>query len=218
MRLLDVFAIGPLMALGGWRLRDEYPLLGTLLGVLGISTIVYNGRNYLRIKKNTMVWDWNPEYYNALTVMFQRPRPPYRRPNGPELKLYHPNRPETMVVGLNHRTCLPTNVGLLLNAQRMVKVKDVDRKIAKRSGELGLLSMAKADIPLSVAFVDKSARIIAIRKMPAPRSNAIVTPPKGTVWAIEANQGWFRTNGVQVGDVAIGLNPYQKDYIPLPTS
>lgn len=50
VRLLDVVAIGPLMSYGGWRLRQEEPLVGTGLIVLGVLTVLYNGRNLIRIE------------------------------------------------------------------------------------------------------------------------------------------------------------------------
>jgi len=52
VRLLDVFVIGPLMVAGGYALaRRGSPVWGTLLGVFGSTTIVYNGRNWLRIRR-----------------------------------------------------------------------------------------------------------------------------------------------------------------------
>jgi hypothetical protein len=45
IRLLDVFFIGPLMIWGGLRLRG---VGGYTLAALGLATIGYNGRNYLR--------------------------------------------------------------------------------------------------------------------------------------------------------------------------
>jgi len=54
VRLADVFFIGPLMTTGGVMLaRREHPILGTLLGVLGVTTVLYNGYNYLRVRQTT---------------------------------------------------------------------------------------------------------------------------------------------------------------------
>lgn len=50
VRLLDVIAIGPLMAYGGYRLRQEEAIVGNGLIVLGVLTVLYNGRNLLKIE------------------------------------------------------------------------------------------------------------------------------------------------------------------------
>ena len=49
IRLLDVFAIGPLMIYGGLKLRKvkNNELAGSLLALFGLGTILYNGRNYI---------------------------------------------------------------------------------------------------------------------------------------------------------------------------
>lgn len=47
IRVADVILIGPLMVAGGVALsRTNKPLLGILLGALGIGTILFNGRNW----------------------------------------------------------------------------------------------------------------------------------------------------------------------------
>lgn len=51
IRLLDIFFIGPLMMYGGVALdRDGKRASGLTLAALGVATIWYNGRNYLRIR------------------------------------------------------------------------------------------------------------------------------------------------------------------------
>ncbi len=52
IRLLDVFAIGPLMIAGGYALDARgSQLAGVALAAAGIATIAYNGRNYLRVQR-----------------------------------------------------------------------------------------------------------------------------------------------------------------------
>lgn len=46
IRLLDVVFIGPMMVWGGLRLRGPG---GYALAALGIATVIYNGRNYIRL-------------------------------------------------------------------------------------------------------------------------------------------------------------------------
>lgn len=43
VRLADVFFVGPVMVIGGVRLGG---VLGNVLAVLGIATVLYNGKNY----------------------------------------------------------------------------------------------------------------------------------------------------------------------------
>ena len=51
VRVLDVVFIGPLMAYGGWKLRDYgHPVMGYTLMILGGATVWYNGQNYLQLK------------------------------------------------------------------------------------------------------------------------------------------------------------------------
>lgn len=49
VRIADVLLIGPLMVYGGLELRRQSPLLGLVLAALGVSTVAYNARNYVRI-------------------------------------------------------------------------------------------------------------------------------------------------------------------------
>ena len=53
VRLLDVFALGPLMMYSGYRLQQEgsrlNASLGILMGIAGFGTILYNAKNYARI-------------------------------------------------------------------------------------------------------------------------------------------------------------------------
>lgn len=53
IRLADVFVVGPLMIFGGYKLaRDQSSkTAGLLLALLGAGTVVYNGRNYLRVQR-----------------------------------------------------------------------------------------------------------------------------------------------------------------------
>lgn len=51
IRLLDVALVGPVMIYGGLKLREDRPLLGWGLMLLGGMTIGYNGSNYLRLRR-----------------------------------------------------------------------------------------------------------------------------------------------------------------------
>lgn len=51
IRLLDVFAIGPLMIYAGHKSQDLSPLIKNSLMLTGVATILYNGHNYLKVRK-----------------------------------------------------------------------------------------------------------------------------------------------------------------------
>jgi uncharacterized membrane protein (UPF0127 family) len=57
-------------------------------------------------------------------------------------------------------------------------------------------------IPLSVAFWNRSGRIVAIRDMASCRSDPCRTyrPAVSYLGAVEVLRGWFEANGVRVGD------------------
>jgi uncharacterized membrane protein (UPF0127 family) len=55
-------------------------------------------------------------------------------------------------------------------------------------------------IPLSIAFIDKSGRIVEIADM-KPLSLDSHGPPKPILYALEMNKGWFLVKGIKVGDV-----------------
>jgi uncharacterized membrane protein (UPF0127 family) len=54
-------------------------------------------------------------------------------------------------------------------------------------------------IPLSIAFIDKSGRIVEIADM-KPLSLDSHSPPKPILYTLEMKQGWFSTNGIKAGD------------------
>ena len=51
IRVLDVLVIGPLMLWGGLRLVEEHPVAGAALAIFGVSTVVYNARNFSRVQQ-----------------------------------------------------------------------------------------------------------------------------------------------------------------------
>jgi uncharacterized protein len=59
-------------------------------------------------------------------------------------------------------------------------------------------------IPLSIAFVDESARVIGVRDMQPCEADPCPTYgiDEPYVLAIEANLGWFEEAGIEVGDHA----------------
>ena len=60
--------------------------------------------------------------------------------------------------------------------------------------------MKDTRISLSIAFIDKSGRIVEIADM-KPLSLDSHSPPKPILYALEMKKGWFSANGVKVGDM-----------------
>ena len=58
--------------------------------------------------------------------------------------------------------------------------------------------MKDTHIPLSIAFADRSGKIVKIKDMD-PFSTAPVKSLYPAIYALEVNKGWFERNGVEVG-------------------
>lgn len=65
----------------------------------------------------------------------------------------------------------------------------------------GSFWMKNTHINLAIAFVSASHRIVEVREMRA-ESTDLVTPSADYQYAVEAPAGWFRANGLAVGDEA----------------
>jgi uncharacterized membrane protein (UPF0127 family) len=90
-------------------------------------------------------------------------------------------------VGLMNRRSLPADAGMLF-----VFNPPAD---AKRLG----FWMKDTFVPLSIAFVEPSLAIEDIQDM-QPQSEQPHYAPRDYAYAVEANQGWFASHGVAVGD------------------
>ncbi len=51
IRVIDVFAIGPVMTWAGLKLRSEHPALGSFLALTGVATVLFNARNWLYVRE-----------------------------------------------------------------------------------------------------------------------------------------------------------------------
>jgi uncharacterized membrane protein (UPF0127 family) len=54
-------------------------------------------------------------------------------------------------------------------------------------------------IPLSIAFIDREGKIVAITDM-EPRTLETHPPPQPVLYALEMKKGWFSANGIKAGD------------------
>ena len=59
-------------------------------------------------------------------------------------------------------------------------------------------------IPLSVAFIDRSGRIINIEDM-QPQTEDVHGARASAAFSLETNQGWFKRRGIKAGDRVHGL-------------
>ena len=54
VRLVDVFLLGPFMVWSGDTLaKAGHKRAGVVMALSGVATVVYNGRNYLRIRETS---------------------------------------------------------------------------------------------------------------------------------------------------------------------
>ena len=60
--------------------------------------------------------------------------------------------------------------------------------------------MKDTTIPLSIAFIDENKKIIQMEDM-EPLSKKSVKSKEPSMWALEVNKGWFKYNGISVGDL-----------------
>jgi len=67
--------------------------------------------------------------------------------------------------------------------------------------------MRDTPLPLSIAFIDASGRIVALADM-APRSETLHCSPGAVRYALEVRQGEFQRRGIRPGTVVDGLPRY----------
>lgn len=97
--------------------------------------------------------------------------------------------PQTRSQGLMHRTAMPLQRGMLFvftaNAQHCMWMKNTN-------------------LPLAVAFIDETGRILNIEEMqPHAETNHCAARPAR--YALEMNAGWFAQRGLKAGDPIGGI-------------
>lgn len=102
----------------------------------------------------------------------------------PALSVEIASTPAEQEQGLMFRRSLPADAGMLF-------VFDQPTQTA--------FWMHNTYIPLSVAWMDPSGTIVDIQDM-QPLTDTDHQPRAQYVYALEANQGWFRQHGVTIGD------------------
>ena len=99
--------------------------------------------------------------------------------------------PTARACGLSHRVDLPQHQGMLF--------------IFPEKGPQTFW-MKDTLIPLSIAFLDDSGKIINIQAMAPMQTVELYHSSAPAKYALEVNQGWFNRNGIEAGEhVAIEL-------------
>ena len=94
--------------------------------------------------------------------------------------------PQARACGLSHRDKLPDNHGMLFIFPAL---------------EPRTFWMKDTRIPLSIAFLDDSGRIVSIHQMAPMQTNERYRSLQPARYALEVNQGWFASRGIGVGDM-----------------
>jgi hypothetical protein len=59
--------------------------------------------------------------------------------------------------------------------------------------------MKNTELPLSIAFIDRSGKIVDIQDMAPQDERTLHAPPGPFLYALELNQGWFWNHNVRTG-------------------
>ncbi|MDO6387602.1 MULTISPECIES: DUF192 domain-containing protein [Uliginosibacterium] len=92
-------------------------------------------------------------------------------------------------IGLMHRASMPAHAGMLF-------VFDQAQEYC--------FWMKNTQIPLSIAFLDEAGKIVNIADM-QPQSEENHCAAKPVRYALEMNQGWFRSKGIKAGSSIQGI-------------
>jgi uncharacterized membrane protein (UPF0127 family) len=111
--------------------------------------------------------------------------------NGHRLVVELAATPQSRQCGMSNRASLGDNQGMLF--------------VYPRSG-LRTFWMKDTRIPLSIAFLDDSGTILNIEIMSPRQTQERYHSVKPALYALEVNQGWFRSHGIEVGD-RVAINP-----------
>jgi uncharacterized membrane protein (UPF0127 family) len=106
--------------------------------------------------------------------------------NGNLLEVELATTPEARVCGLSKRVKLPENRGMLF----------IYPTVGQRT-----FWMKDTRIPLSIAFLDDSGRILSIQHMAPMQTEERYHSLQPARYALEINQGWFTGHGIGVGDI-----------------
>ena len=106
--------------------------------------------------------------------------------NGHALTVELATTPKARVCGLSKRVKLPENHGMLF----------IYPTVGQRT-----FWMKDTHIPLSIAFLDDSGRILSVQDMTPMQTNERYHSLQPVRYALEVKQGWFAEHGISVGDM-----------------
>lgn len=106
--------------------------------------------------------------------------------NGVQLNLEIAATPEARRCGLSGRKDLPPNAGMLFVLPKTMPFA---------------VWMKDTYVPLDIAFLDATGRIVAIRQMDPQHQDLLYASPQPIRYAIEVHRGWFNTHHVRTDDV-----------------
>ena len=105
---------------------------------------------------------------------------------GQALRVELATTPTARGCGLSHRTELPQNQGMLF----------IFADLRPRT-----FWMKDTFIPLSIAYLDAAGRIFSIQDMAPLQTDSLYPSTLPAAYALEVNRGWFRSRGIEVGDL-----------------
>ena len=105
--------------------------------------------------------------------------------NGQDLFVELAFTPDTRSCGLSNRYTLGEDNGMLFLFPTMEK---------------RTFWMKNTHIPLSIAFMDDTGKIVMIHQMEADQTSTTYHSFQSVRYAPEVNQGWFRLHGIKIGD------------------
>ena len=106
--------------------------------------------------------------------------------NGHPLTVELATTPAARGCGLSHRQELPKNQGMLF----------VFSDLRPRN-----FWMKDTFIALSIAYLDKAGQIFSTQDMVPLQTDEQYPSSRPAAYALEVNQGWFHSHGIDVGDV-----------------
>jgi uncharacterized membrane protein (UPF0127 family) len=106
--------------------------------------------------------------------------------NGYTLTVELATNPSARHCGLSNREELPKNQGMLF-------IYPSARPLT--------FWMKGTHIPLSIAFLDESGKIINILNMFPNQTDERYASSRPAKYALELNQGWFQAYGIEIGDM-----------------